>query len=73
MLSDGVSQLFLDFSLHGEEGKDKQKVQGLTAKQRKARYTEAHEGQAVKERVDEYLMKILHLMKNINKAKLLND
>ena len=32
MLSDGVSQLFLDFSLHGEEGKDKQKVQGLTAK-----------------------------------------
>ena len=57
MLSDGVSQLFLDFSLHGEEGKDKQKVQGLTAKQRKARYTEDHEGQAVKERVDEYLMK----------------
>lgn len=42
---------------HGEEGKDKQKVQGLTAKQRKARYTEDHEGQAVKERVDEYLMK----------------
>lgn len=37
--------------------KDKQKVQGLTAKQRKARYTEDHEGQAVKERVDEYLMK----------------
>ena len=31
MLSDGVSQLLLDFSLHGEEGKDKQKVQGLTA------------------------------------------
>jgi len=57
MLSDGVSQLFLDFSLHGEEGKDKQKVQGLTAKQRKARYTGDHEGQAVKERVDEYLMK----------------
>ena len=23
MLSDGVRQLFLDFSLHGEEGKDK--------------------------------------------------
>ena len=42
---------------HGEEGKDKQKVQGLTAKQRNARYTEDHEGQAVKERVDEYLMK----------------
>ena len=53
MLSDGVSQLFLDFSLHGEEGKDKQKVQGLTAKQRKIRYTEDHEGQSVKERVDE--------------------
>ena len=47
MLSDGVSQIFLDFSLHGEEGKNKQKVQGLTAKQRKARFTENHEGQAV--------------------------
>lgn len=35
----------------------KQMLQGLTAKQRKARYTEDHEGQAVKERVDEYLMK----------------
>ena len=34
MLSDGVSQLFLDFSLHSEEGKDKQKVQGLTDEQR---------------------------------------
>ena len=34
MLSDGVSQLFLDFSLHSEEGEDKQKVQGLTDKQR---------------------------------------
>ncbi len=57
MLSDGVSQLLLDFSLHGEEGKDKQKVQGLTAKQRKARFTEDHKDQAVEERVNEYLMK----------------
>lgn len=29
MLSDGVSQLFLDFSLHGEEGKDKQIIKHL--------------------------------------------
>ena len=57
MLSDGVSQLLLDFSLHGEEGKDKQKIQGLTAKQRKARFAENHAGQAVEARVNEYLMK----------------
>lgn len=29
MLSDGVSQLFFDFSLHGKEGKDKQIIKHL--------------------------------------------
>ena len=57
LLSDGVSQLLLDFSLHGEEGKDKQKIQGLTIKQRNARFTEDHKGQAVEERVNEFFMK----------------
>ena len=57
MLSDGCSQLFIDFSLHGEEGKDKEKVQGLTAKQRKARFSKSYEGQAAETRVEEYLHK----------------
>lgn len=72
MLSNGVNQLFFDFSLHGEEGKDKQLVLGLTAKQRKNRYTENHEGLAVKEHVDEYLIKktdkTIDMVKNVNKS-----
>ena len=35
LLSDGMSQLFLDFSLHGEEGRKPDKKQGLTDRQRK--------------------------------------
>ncbi|MDD6494043.1 MAG: hypothetical protein PUF55_05235 [Bacteroidales bacterium] len=46
-LSDGMSQLFLDFSLHGEEGRKPDKKQGLTDKQRKARYSKDHNGEAV--------------------------
>ena len=57
MLSDGVSQLLLDFSLHGEEGKNKTKSQGLTAKQQKARLCKDHTGEIVSERIDEYWMK----------------
>ena len=57
MLSDGCSQMFIDFSLHGEQGKNKEKVQGLTAGQRKARFSKDYKGQAVQERVDEYLRK----------------
>lgn len=57
MLSDGVSQLLLDFSLHGEEGKNKTKRQGLTAKQQKARLSKDHIGEIVSERIDEYWMK----------------
>ena len=57
MLSDGVSQQFLDFSLHGEEGKNKTQRQGLTAKQQKARLSKDHTGQVVSERIGEYWMK----------------
>jgi hypothetical protein len=37
--TDGKTQTMLDFSLHGEEGKNREKPQGLTSKQRKARFT----------------------------------
>lgn len=57
LLSDGTSQLMLDFSLHGERGKREDKPQGLTPKERKARFSEDHSGQAVEERVKEYGMK----------------
>ena len=57
MLFDGVSQQFLDFSLHGEEGKNKTKRQGLTEKQQKARLSKDHTGQVVSERIGEYWMK----------------
>lgn len=57
LLSDGLSQLMLDFSIHGEEGKNPDKRQGLSKSEREARFSEDHEGQAVKERIDEYLMK----------------
>ena len=54
LLSDGMSQLFLDFSLHGDRKPDKK--QGLTDKQRKARYSKDHSGEAVEERIKEYTM-----------------
>lgn len=54
LLSDGTSQLMLDFSLHGEKGKDPNKIQGLTRKEREARFSERHDGQAVAKRVAEY-------------------
>lgn len=57
MWSDGVSQQFLDFSLHGEEGKNKTKRQGLTEKQQKARLSKDHTGETVSERIGEYWMK----------------
>lgn len=57
LLSDGTSQLMLDFSLHGEKGKKEDKVQGLTAKERNARFSEDHSGQAVEDRIKEYSMK----------------
>lgn len=52
---DGKSFFALDFSLHGEEGKNKKKPFGLTRKQLKARYSK-HRGKNTpgKERKDEY-------------------
>ena len=38
LLSDGTSQLMLDFSLHGEKGKKEDKIQGLTFRERNARF-----------------------------------
>jgi hypothetical protein len=57
LLSDGLSQLFLDFSLHGEEGRKPDKKQGLTDKQRSERFSADYTGQSVEERVKEYTMK----------------
>ena len=56
LLSDGMSQLFLDFSLHGEEGSKPDKKQGLTDRQREARYSRDYSGETVEERVKEYTM-----------------
>ena len=57
LLSDGLSQLFLDFSLHGEEGRKPDKKQGLTDKQRNERFSADHTGQCIEERIKEYTMK----------------
>ena len=57
LLSDGLSQLFLDFSLHGEEGRNPDKKQGLTDKQRSERFSADYTGQSVEERIREYTMK----------------
>ena len=47
----------LDFSLHGEKGKRENKMQRITSKERKSRFSENHSGQAVEERLREYGMK----------------
>ena len=57
LLTDGKTQTFLDFSLHGEKGKDEGKSQGLTAKQRAARHSEEHTTACSKERVEDYWKK----------------
>ena len=57
LYTDGLSQLMLDFSLHGEEGRKPDRKQGLSDKERKARFSEDHSGEAVEERVREYTMK----------------
>lgn len=52
---DGKSFFALDFSLHGEEGKNKKKPYGLTTKQLKARYSKRRDKNTPgKERKDEY-------------------
>ena len=57
LLSDGMSQMLLDFSLHGEEGKNPSRRQGLTDKERKCRHAEDHVGQEIDKRINEYTMK----------------
>ena len=57
LYTDGLSQLMLDFSLHGEEGRKPDRKQGLSDKERKARFREDHSGEAVEERIREYTMK----------------
>ena len=53
--TDGKTQTMLDFSLHGEEGKNPEKSQGLTEKQRKARFSkERDEDSMTNTRVKEY-------------------
>lgn len=53
--TDGKTQTMLDFSLHGEEGKNPEKSQGLTEKQRKARFSkERDEDSMTNIRVKEY-------------------
>ena len=49
------TQTMIDFSLHGEEGKNPEKSQGLTEKQRKARFSkERDEDSMTNTRVKEY-------------------
>ena len=57
LYTDGLSQLMLDFSIHGEEGRKPDRKQGLSDKQRKARFSEDHSGETVEERIREYTMK----------------
>ena len=53
--TDGKTQTMLDFSLHGEEGKNPEKIQGLTSKQRNARFcTVRDEKSVVNTRIREY-------------------
>jgi hypothetical protein len=52
---DGKSFFGLDFSLHGEKGKDENRPYGLTKKQQKARYSKKRgTGSAGKQRENEY-------------------
>jgi hypothetical protein len=57
LYTDGLSQLMLDFSLHGEEGRKPGRKQGMSDKERNARFSEDHSGEAVEERIREYTMK----------------
>ena len=55
-LTDGVSQFLLDFSLHGEEGKQSDRPQGLSKKQAESRYIkERSEDERIVKRGKEYL------------------
>ena len=47
----------LDFSIHGEDGKNPDGKQGPTKKERDARFSENHDGREVAEHIREYNMK----------------
>lgn len=56
--SDGHTQFMLDASLHGEKGKKEGKEQGLTAEQRKRRYSRERNNEShIAKREHEYFMK----------------
>ena len=53
--TDGKTQTILDFSLHGEEGKNPDKPQGMTREQIKRRYAKERDDKSQgQKRVDEY-------------------
>ena len=70
MRTDGKTQTVLDFSLHGEQGKDSSKPQGLTKKQRESRYIKERDADsAVSARISEYTeSKLDCLIKHIKTA-----
>ena len=53
----GLANFFSISRFTVRKARTSKRVHGLTAKQRKARFTEDHKDQAVEERVNEYLMK----------------
>jgi hypothetical protein len=72
--SDGRTQMMLDASLHGEKGRIEGKEQGLTAKQRQARYNRERDAEShIAKRKDEYFMskgaKLMEMVKRAIQAK----
>jgi hypothetical protein len=73
--SDGRTQIMLDASMHGEKGKIDGKEQGLTAKQRQARYNRDRDKEShAAMRKDEYFMskgvKLIEMVKKAIQAKI---
>lgn len=71
--SDGKTQYVLDASLHGEKGKTEGKEQGLTADQRKKRFSKKRDGKShIFKRLDEYFMskgnKLIEMVRHAIKA-----
>ncbi len=63
---DGKSFFSLDFSLHGEQGKNKNKPYGLTPSQSKKRYSKKRDKSSMSsERVNEYFMSKIESMINM--------
>ena len=60
-ITDGTSQMILDFALLGEKGKDGNF--GMSAKELKQRFSKGHDGQeALQERINEYTVSKIDLM-----------